>query len=67
VKYVIIIIKVIHIIKYFLKGQNVKRIYPLYKSNNDKAHKIINYDKRIYICNKNYDNYNSYCEKCKIN
>ena len=44
-----------------------KNICPLCKSRHDKTHKIINYDERLYICNKHYKNYNSYCEKCKMN
>ena len=40
---------------------------PLCKSNHDKTYKIINYDERLYICDKHYENYISYCEKCKIN
>ena len=44
-----------------------KNICPLWKSNHDKTHKIINYDERLYICDKHYENYISYCEKCKIN
>jgi len=44
-----------------------KNICPLCKSNHNKTHKIINYDERLYICDKHYENYISYCEKCKIN
>ena len=44
-----------------------KNICPLCKSNHDKTHKIIEYDERLYICDKHYENYNSYCEECKIN
>ena len=44
-----------------------KNLCPLCKANHDKTHKIINYDERLYICNKHYDNYNSYCKECKIN
>ena len=44
-----------------------KNICPLCKQNHDKEHKIINYDKKYYICNKHNENYNSYCEDCKIN
>jgi len=44
-----------------------KNICPLCKIDHDKAHKIINYDERLYICDKHYENYNSYCEECKIN
>jgi len=44
-----------------------KNICPLCESNHDKTHKIINYDERLYICDKHYENYNSYCKECKIN
>jgi len=44
-----------------------KNICPLCKLNHDKTHKIINYDEKQYICNKHYENYNSYCKECKIN
>ena len=27
----------------------------------------MNYDDKLYICNKHYENYNSYCEECEIN
>ena len=42
-------------------------MYPLCKLNHDKFHKIMNYDDKIYICEKHNDNYNSYCKDCKIN
>ena len=44
-----------------------KNICSLCKSNHDKIHKIINYDERLYICDKHYENYNSYYEEYKIN
>ena len=44
-----------------------KNLCPLCKANHDKKHKIINYDDRLYICNKHCENYNSYCKECKIN
>jgi len=54
--------------KKFYKCLNCeKNICPLCKSNHDKTHKIINYDERLYICNKHYENYISYCERCKTN
>ena len=40
---------------------------PLCKSNHDKEHKIINYELKDYICDKHYDNFNSYCQICKEN
>jgi Ca2+-binding EF-hand superfamily protein len=40
---------------------------PLCNSIHDKNHKIIDYDKKNYICKIHKDSYISYCEKCKIN
>jgi len=42
---------------------------PLCKSNhnNNKDHKIINYDNKNYICEIHNINYNKYCKKCKLN
>ena len=37
------------------------------KDNKDKFHKIIDYDKKNYICNMHNDLYISYCKQCKIN
>jgi len=44
-----------------------KNICPLCKSIHDNTHKIIDYDDKLYICNKHYKNYNSYCKECKLN
>ena len=44
-----------------------KNICPLCNVKHDKSHKIINYDDKLYICNKHYGSYNSYCKECKIN
>ena len=44
-----------------------KNICPLCKIDHDKAHQIINYDDKYYICEKHNEKYNSYCEKCKNN
>jgi len=44
-----------------------KNICPLCKSNHDKTHKIINYEAKLYICKKHYENYDSYCKECKLN
>ena len=44
-----------------------KNICVLCKLKHDRSHKIINYDDKLYICNKHYENYYSYCQKCKIN
>jgi hypothetical protein len=40
---------------------------PLCKSFHDKEHKIINYDKRNYICIKHNESFIRYCYKCKLN
>jgi hypothetical protein len=42
-------------------------ICPLCKSSHDKAHKIINYEQKDYICPKHIDYYVKYCYKCKMN
>ena len=44
-----------------------ENICPLCKSEHDKAHKIINYDDKYYICRKHNENYILYCEDCKVN
>ena len=44
-----------------------KYLCPLCKSNHDKTHKIIEFDKKNYICNIHYDSYISYCKECKTN
>ena len=36
-------------------------------SKHDKNHKIIDYDKKNYICKKHNNKYTSYCNECKIN
>jgi len=38
---------------------------PLCKSNNNKEHKIINYDNKNNICKMHNINYNKYCKDCK--
>ena len=40
---------------------------PLCKSIYNDTHKVIDYDKKNYICNIHNDSYISYCNKCKIN
>ena len=41
---------------------------PLCKSSHEKnSHKIINYEKKNYICEKHIDTYIKYCTKCKKN
>ena len=44
-----------------------KNICPLCESIHDKNHKIIDYDKKNYICINHNEKYISYCNKCKIN
>lgn len=44
-----------------------KNICPLCKNAHDKAHKIINYDEKDFICNLHYDLYNSVCNQCNKN
>jgi len=40
---------------------------PLCLSSHDKSHEAINYDNRIYVCEKHNQNYISYCKKCRKN
>ena len=40
---------------------------PLCYSKHDKKHKIINYGKKNYVCEKHNELFISYCENCKIN
>ena len=44
-----------------------KKICPLCNSKHNKNHKIIDYDKRHFICNIHNDIFISYCKKCNIN
>ena len=44
-----------------------KNLCPLCKSIHDKPHKIIDYDKKNYVCQTHNDQYYSYCNECKIN
>ena len=44
-----------------------KNICPLCSSIHDKNHKIIDYDRKNYICLNHNELYISYCNKCKIN
>jgi len=44
-----------------------KNICPLCKSIHDNNHKIIDYDKKNYICNVHKEIYKSYCNECKLN
>ena len=44
-----------------------QNLCPICKLKHDKTHKIMNYDDKLYICNKHYENYTSYCEECEIN
>ena len=44
-----------------------KNLCPSCKSNHDKAHIIINYEDKNYICKKHNESYIQYCEKCEEN
>ena len=44
-----------------------KNLCPLCKSIHDSNHKIIDYDKKNYICNEHKEIYTSYCKECKMN
>ena len=44
-----------------------QNICPLCKSSHDKKHKIVDYDKKNYICNNHNDAFISYCKDCKNN
>ena len=44
-----------------------KNICLLCKSKHDNNHKIIDYDRKNYICNNHNEIYISYCNECKIN
>ena len=43
-----------------------RNICPLCKSIHDNNHKIIDYDRKNYLCNEHNEIYNSYCNECKI-
>ena len=40
---------------------------PIYKTNHDNNHKIINYNYKEYKCGIHNENYNSYCINCNNN
>ena len=44
-----------------------KNICPLCKSNHQKRHKIIDYERKNYVCNIHNDSYISFCNECKKN
>ena len=44
-----------------------KNLCPLCQYNHDSKHKLIDYDKKNYVCEIHNDSFFSYCEKCKIN
>ena len=44
-----------------------QNLCPLCNSQHNKNHKIIDYDKKSFICNVHNDLFFSYCEKCNIN
>ena len=44
-----------------------KNLCPLCKSIHNKQHKIIDYDKKNYVCTIHNDQFYSYCNECKLN
>ena len=44
-----------------------KNICSICKKSHDKTHKIVDYEKRNYICDKHYDTFVKYCNQCKQN
>jgi len=44
-----------------------KNICPLCKTNHDTTHKIINYNKKNYVCQTHFEPYVKYCNDCKLN
>ena len=39
---------------------------PLCQLNHDKKHDLIDYEQKYFICPLHNENYNSYCENCKL-
>ena len=44
-----------------------KNLCPICELRHDKTHKIINYDRKNYVCQDHNKSYHSYCKNCKIN
>ena len=44
-----------------------KNICPLCKKKHDKSHKLIDYERKNYICNDHNETFKSYCNECNIN
>ena len=40
---------------------------PLCNTQHNKNHKVIDYDKKNFICNIHREKYNSYCKRCEMN
>jgi len=43
------------------------KLCPLCKKKHDKSHKLIDYDKKNYICDEHDEIFKSYCKECNIN
>ena len=52
--------------EFFICYECKMNLCPLCKSIHDKAHTIINYDNKNYICNKHNEILFKYCKNCKI-
>ena len=44
-----------------------KNVCPICGLKHDKSHKIINYDRKNYVCEDHNKSYHSYCKNCKMN
>ena len=44
-----------------------KNLCPICELRHDKTHKIINYDRKNYVCQDHNKSYHSYCKSCKVN
>ena len=44
-----------------------KNLCPICELRHDKTHRIINYDRKNYVCQEHNKSYHSYCKNCKIN
>ena len=53
--------------KFYICGTCNKNICLLCKEKHNKAHILIDYDKRNYLCYKHNETFSSYCDKCKEN
>ena len=54
--------------KEFYRCLNCKfNLCPLCKSSHDRTHKIINFDKKNFVCEQHYEDFIKYCTNCKLN